>query len=79
MTAVADEVAAAAELVKGKLDGVPVAVVRGLRFVAAGDDRARGRWCVRRTRTCSGSARARRSRPAVWTAGRCAHFTRRTG
>lgn len=28
--AVADEVAAAAELVKGKLDGIPVAVVRGL-------------------------------------------------
>lgn len=30
VTAVADEIAAAAELVKGKLDGVPVAVVRGL-------------------------------------------------
>jgi coenzyme F420-0:L-glutamate ligase/coenzyme F420-1:gamma-L-glutamate ligase len=30
--AVADEVAAAAELVKGKIDGVPVAVVRGLRY-----------------------------------------------
>ncbi len=30
VTAVADEVAAAADLVKGKLDGVPVAVVRGL-------------------------------------------------
>ncbi len=28
--AVADEIAAAAELVKGKLDGIPVAVVRGL-------------------------------------------------
>ncbi len=33
--AVADEVAAAADLVKGKLTGVPVAVVRGLRI---GDD-----------------------------------------
>jgi coenzyme F420-0:L-glutamate ligase/coenzyme F420-1:gamma-L-glutamate ligase len=32
VTAVADEVASAAELVKGKLDGVPVAVVRGLRY-----------------------------------------------
>ena len=32
VTAVADEVAAAAELVKGKLDSVPVAVVRGLTF-----------------------------------------------
>lgn len=30
ITAIADEIAAAAELVKGKLDGVPVAVVRGL-------------------------------------------------
>jgi len=32
VTAVIDEIAAAAELVKGKLDGVPVAVVRGLRI-----------------------------------------------
>ena len=32
VTAVADEVASAAELVKGKLAGVPVAVVRGLRY-----------------------------------------------
>jgi coenzyme F420-0:L-glutamate ligase / coenzyme F420-1:gamma-L-glutamate ligase len=31
VTAVADEVAAAADLVKGKLSGAPVAVVRGLR------------------------------------------------
>jgi coenzyme F420-0:L-glutamate ligase/coenzyme F420-1:gamma-L-glutamate ligase len=36
--AVADEVAAAAELVKGKADGVPVAVVRGLAY----DDDGRG-------------------------------------
>ena len=36
VTAIADEVAAAAELVKGKLHGRPVAVVRGLgRFVTA--------------------------------------------
>lgn len=33
--ALADEVAAAAELVKGKLDRVPVAVVRGLRYDAS--------------------------------------------
>lgn len=32
VTAVIDEVAAAAELVKGKLDSVPVAVVRGLHY-----------------------------------------------
>ncbi len=36
----ADEVAAAAELVKGKLDGVPVAVVRGLRWLP--DDEGAG-------------------------------------
>ncbi len=34
--AVADEVAAAADLVKGKLGGVPVAVVRGLRHLVGG-------------------------------------------
>jgi coenzyme F420-0:L-glutamate ligase/coenzyme F420-1:gamma-L-glutamate ligase len=32
VTAIGDEVASAAELVKGKLGGVPVAVVRGLRY-----------------------------------------------
>ncbi|GAA2098741.1 hypothetical protein GCM10009841_12150 [Microlunatus panaciterrae] len=37
--AIADELAAAADLAKGKLDGRPVAVVRGLgRFVADADD-----------------------------------------
>jgi len=38
VTALADEVAAAAELVKGKLDAVPVAVVRGLQFSSPADD-----------------------------------------
>jgi len=38
VTAVADEVAAAAELVKGKLANVPVAVVRGLEFATSADD-----------------------------------------
>jgi coenzyme F420-0:L-glutamate ligase len=37
-TAVVDEVASAADLVKGKLDGVPVAVVRGLPFAAPAED-----------------------------------------
>jgi len=36
--AVVDELAAAADLVKGKLAGVPVAVVRGLRFTAPPGD-----------------------------------------
>ncbi len=36
--ALVDELAAAADLVKGKLAGVPVAVVRGLRFDEPGDD-----------------------------------------
>jgi coenzyme F420-0:L-glutamate ligase/coenzyme F420-1:gamma-L-glutamate ligase len=37
--AVVDELASAADLVKGKLAGVPVAVVRGLRFDPPDDDR----------------------------------------
>ena len=38
VTAVADEIAAAADLVKGKTDGIPAAVVRGLDgLVTAGD------------------------------------------
>ncbi|SDD21274.1 coenzyme F420-0:L-glutamate ligase [Actinokineospora iranica] len=44
MIAVADEVAAAADLVKGKLGGVPVAVVRGLEI---GDETATARDLVR--------------------------------
>jgi len=36
--AVVDELASAADLVKGKLDGVPVAVVRGLRLDRPADD-----------------------------------------
>ena len=62
--AVADEIAAAADLVKGKLGGVPVAIVRGLapdgklpddgRGSRALDPRAGGT-------TCSGSAPPRRS------------------
>jgi coenzyme F420-0:L-glutamate ligase/coenzyme F420-1:gamma-L-glutamate ligase len=39
MIAVGDEIAGAAELVMGKLDGIPAAVVRGLEV--AGDGRAR--------------------------------------
>jgi coenzyme F420-0:L-glutamate ligase/coenzyme F420-1:gamma-L-glutamate ligase len=42
--AVADEIAAAADLVKGKLTGVPVAVVRGLTLR---DDGSNGRTLVR--------------------------------
>lgn len=42
--AVADELAAAGDLVKGKLTGVPVAVVRGLRLA---DDGSNGRTLVR--------------------------------
>jgi coenzyme F420-0:L-glutamate ligase / coenzyme F420-1:gamma-L-glutamate ligase len=39
MIAVADEIASAAELVMGKIDGIPAAIVRGLEV--AGDGRAR--------------------------------------
>ena len=38
VTAVVDEIAAAAELVKGKLAGAPVAVVRGLAHLVTDDD-----------------------------------------
>ncbi|MEU9886848.1 coenzyme F420-0:L-glutamate ligase [Sphaerisporangium sp. NPDC051011] len=38
LTALVDEIAAAAELVKGKLDGVPVAVVRGLSHLVTDED-----------------------------------------
>ncbi|TDD02334.1 coenzyme F420-0:L-glutamate ligase [Nonomuraea diastatica] len=38
VTALADEIAGAAELVKGKLDGVPVAIVRGLSHLVTDDD-----------------------------------------
>jgi coenzyme F420-0:L-glutamate ligase/coenzyme F420-1:gamma-L-glutamate ligase len=38
ITAIADEIAAAAELVKGKLAGVPVAVVRGLNQLVTAPD-----------------------------------------
>ncbi|MER6811400.1 coenzyme F420-0:L-glutamate ligase [Spirillospora sp. NPDC000708] len=47
ITAVADEIAAAAELVKGKLDGVPIAVVRGLAHLVTGDDGPGARQLVR--------------------------------
>nr|BFE33505.1 coenzyme F420-0:L-glutamate ligase [Actinomadura rugatobispora] len=47
VTAVADEIAAAAELVKGKLDGVPVAVVRGLGALVTEDDGPGARELVR--------------------------------
>ncbi|MFI6988541.1 coenzyme F420-0:L-glutamate ligase [Nonomuraea wenchangensis] len=38
VTALADEIAGAAELVKGKLDGVPVAIVRGLAHLVTDDN-----------------------------------------
>lgn len=47
MTAVADEIAAAAELVKGKSAGRPVAVVRGLAHVVTDDDGPGARALVR--------------------------------
>ncbi|MGH3433369.1 MAG: coenzyme F420-0:L-glutamate ligase [Thermocrispum sp.] len=45
--AVADELAAAADLVKGKLGGVPVAVVRGLATLLLADDGSSARDLVR--------------------------------
>lgn len=47
MAAVADEIAAAAELVKGKATGRPVAVVRGLAHVVTAEDGPGARVLVR--------------------------------
>jgi coenzyme F420-0:L-glutamate ligase / coenzyme F420-1:gamma-L-glutamate ligase len=47
MRAVADEVAAAADLVKGKADGIPAALVRGLNPHWLGSDAAGARTLVR--------------------------------
>lgn len=63
VTAVGDEVAAAAELVKGKLSARPVAVVRGLRYDVDADGRG-ARALVRRAADDMfrlGTAEARRS------------------
>ena len=72
--AVADEIAAAADLVKGKLTGIPVAVVRGLTLRRRRIQRA-ARCCGPARRTCSGWAPRRRSRWAAarrsCCAGRC--------
>ncbi len=58
MAAVADEIAAAADLIKQKTTGVPVAIVRGLSELvteAAGPG-ARAQSSGPPPRTCSGSA-----------------------
>lgn len=62
VVATADELASAGDLVKGKAAGLPVAVVRGLPDLVAGDgdEEGRGPWCAARATTCSGSARRRR-------------------
>ncbi|MEU9370965.1 coenzyme F420-0:L-glutamate ligase [Streptomyces avermitilis] len=50
VVATADELAAAGDLVKGKAAGLPVAVVRGLPHVIAGDDEEGARAMVRGAR-----------------------------
>ena len=50
VTAVGDEIAAAADLVCGKASGVPVAVVRGLSAYVVDDDGPGARALVRRGR-----------------------------
>lgn len=47
VVATADELAAAGDLVKGKASGLPVAVVRGLPHVVAGDEEPGARALVR--------------------------------
>ena len=67
VAAVADEIAAAADLVKGKSAGVPVAVVRGLAGLVTEQDGPGARELIRPAgRTCSGSDR----RTCRWPAGR---------
>ena len=57
VAAVADEIAAAAELVKGKVDQVPVAIVRGLsELVVAADGPGAAALVRPARRICSGSA-----------------------
>ena len=59
--AVVDELAAAAELVKGKIAQVPVAVVRGLAGVGGADGPGAAALVRRPRRTCSRWAPPRRS------------------
>ncbi|MFD0734195.1 coenzyme F420-0:L-glutamate ligase [Planotetraspora mira] len=47
VTALADEIAAAGELVKGKLGGVPIAIVRGLAELVTADDGPGARVLIR--------------------------------
>ncbi len=47
VAAVADEIAGAADLVKGKATGVPVAIVRGLAHLVADEDAAGARALIR--------------------------------
>jgi coenzyme F420-0:L-glutamate ligase/coenzyme F420-1:gamma-L-glutamate ligase len=61
--AVADEIAAAADLVKGKLTDIPVAVVRGLTLSDNGSMHAHR--CGPARRTCSGWAPRKRLRSAA--------------
>ena len=69
--AVADEIAAAADLVKGKLTGMPVAVVRGLAVRRRRIHRPRS-CCGPARRTCSGSAPPRPSSSAAGRPSCCA-------
>ena len=71
MLATADELASAAELVMGKVDAVPVAVVRGLER-ALGPGSARS-WSARRPTTCSDERLQRRpSRSTIFWRSTCA-------
>jgi len=78
--AVADEIAAAADLVKGKVDGVPVAVVRGLDHHVTVDDgpgAAAGLRPLEEDLFPLGTAEARRAgaRDAVASRRTVRHFT----
>ena len=70
MRAVADEVAAAADLVKGKADGIPAALVRGLDLAWFSADAGGARpWCGSAPATGSPSVTSRRCAPRSVSAG----------
>ncbi len=69
MAAVADEIAAAADLVKGKTTQIPVAIVRGLPELVTADD---GPGAAALVRPGRGGHVPARHRPTCWpSGGRC--------
>ena len=75
-TALVDELAAAADLAKGKLAGRPLAVIRGLGHLVEDTQSGPGPWSDRLRATCSPTAAARRLAAALASAGRLDAYER---